>query len=346
MRILHTSDWHLGCSLAGRKRYEDGEKFLDWLIQTIVYENVEALIVAGDVFDSTNPSNQALEQYYRFLGRAGKAGCRHIVITAGNHDSPSLLAAPRELLLALDIHVVGAVPDNLEDEVILLKSVTGEPALIVCAVPFLRDRDIRLSEFGESIEEKTSALISGVCTHYQDVCTIAEKWRHHHGSTIPIVATGHFFAAGGSTLTDDGVRDLSIGTLIQVGIDSFPENIDYLALGHLHQPQMIQGNLTRRYSGAPLAMGFGESARDKEVIIVDIAAGEEMKVSPVVVPVFRSLLQLRGDVDSIRTELGNLRFSGKDVWVEILLEDLHAGATIRDEFYQMVEGSRVEVLKV
>lgn len=346
MRILHTSDWHLGASLAGRKRYEDGEKFLDWLIQTIIYEQVETLIVAGDVFDSANPSNQVLELYYRFLGRAGKAGCRHIVITAGNHDSPSLLTAPKELLLALDIRVIGAVSDTLSDEVFILNDLQDTPALIICAVPFLRDRDIRTSEPGESIEEKQNALNSGVRAHYRDVCAIAEEYQRKCGGLIPIVATGHLFAAGGYTLTDDGVRELSIGTLIQVGADTFPDCIDYLALGHLHQPQLVHGSPTRRYSGAPLAMGFGESNREKVVVLVNITPDRKVMTRSLVVPPFRSLLQLRGSVDDIRNDLGSLRFSGKPAWIEIILEDPHAGPAIRDEFYQMVEGSGVDVLKV
>lgn len=346
MRILHTSDWHLGAALAGRKRYEEGEKFLDWLIQIIMQERVETLIVAGDVFDSGNPSNKALEQYYRFLGRAGKSGCNHIVITAGNHDSPSLLAAPRELLMALDIHVIGTVPDNPADEVIILHDQDNNPGLIICAVPFLRDRDIKISEAGESFEEKQQALISGIKSHYEQICTIADEKRNRYGPGLPIIATGHLFAAGGTTLADDGVRDLSIGTLIQIGADAFPATIDYLALGHLHQPQMVHGNPNRRYSGAPMVMGFGESTRKKVVVLVDISSDRHIRTQDIPVPSYRSLLQLRGDAEQIREKLGELRFSGKPAWVEIIMTDPHAGPSVRDEWYQMVEGSVIDVLKV
>jgi DNA repair protein SbcD/Mre11 len=346
MKILHTSDWHLGATLAGRKRYDEGEKFLDWLIQIIIQERIETLIVAGDIFDSGNPSNKALEQYYRFLGRAGKSGCNHIVITAGNHDSPSLLAAPRELLMALDIHVIGSVTDNPADEVIILHDQDNNPGLIICAVPFLRDRDIRLSEAGESFEEKQQAHISGIRAHYQDICNIAEEKRVHYSSALPIIATGHLFAAGGTTLADDGVRDLSIGTLIRIGADAFPDSIDYLALGHLHQSQMVHGNPNRRYSGAPLMMGFGESEREKVVVLVDISPERQVRTQDIPVPPSRSLLQLRGDAEQIRESLGELRFSGKPAWVEIIMTDPHAGPSIRDEFHQMVEGSVIDVLKV
>ncbi len=346
MRVLHTSDWHLGATLAGRKRYDEGEAFLDWLSGIITRESVETLIIAGDVFDSGTPSNRALELYYRFLGRAGRSGCRHILITAGNHDSPSLLTAPRELLSALDIHVVGSVPAALADEVFILTSEGGEPSLIVCAVPFLRDRDIRTAEAGESIEEKRTRLVTGIVEHYHEVCMIAMAHREQMGRDIPILATGHLFAAGGSVIAEDGVRDLTIGSLIQIGADAFPSCIDYLALGHLHQPQLVGGVMTRRYSGSPFVMGFGESGRDKEVLLVDIFQGQPVQVVPVEVPRIRTLVQVHGDADRIRAVLGEMRFSGRPAWVEILLEDSGAGPSVRDELYRLVEGSMVEVLKV
>ena len=121
MKILHTSDWHLGRSLYGRKRYKEFSAFLDWLAQTIEDENVDALLVAGDVFDTSTPSNRAQELYYRFLCRVAASSCRHVVVVAGNHDSPSFLNAPKELLRALNVYVVGAVTESLEDEVIVLE---------------------------------------------------------------------------------------------------------------------------------------------------------------------------------------------------------------------------------
>ena len=154
MRILHTSDWHIGRTLCGRKRYDEFEMFLDWLIDTIQREQVDILLVAGDIFDTSSPSNRAQELYYRFLCRAAASSCRHVVIIAGNHDSPSFLNAPKELLRAINVHVVGAAAENREDEVFVLTQGDGTPELIVCAVPYLRDRDIRIAEAGESVEDK------------------------------------------------------------------------------------------------------------------------------------------------------------------------------------------------
>src|SRR5690606_17321243 len=117
------------------KRYEEFEAFLDWLVATIEQRAVDAVLVAGDVFDTSTPSNRAQALYYRFLCRVAASRCRHVVVVAGNHDSPSFLDAPRELLRALDVHVVGQASEEPEHEVIVLNDAQGAPELIVCAVP-------------------------------------------------------------------------------------------------------------------------------------------------------------------------------------------------------------------
>ncbi|MDO7711893.1 MAG: exonuclease subunit SbcD, partial [Pseudomonadota bacterium] len=259
MNILHTSDWHIGRSLYGRKRYDEFSAFLDWLVEAIAQQNVDVLLVAGDIFDTTTPSNRAQELYYKFLTRVANSDCRHIVIIAGNHDSPSFLNAPKSLLRALDVHVIGAICEQPDDEVLVLNDLTGLPELIVCAVPYLRDRDIRSVEAGESIDDKEQKLIDGIRQHYLDVCDLADQKRQTLGSDIPIIAMGHLFTAGGQTIDGDGVRELYVGSLAHVTAGIFPESIDYLALGHLHVPQKINDSELKRYSGSPLPMGFGEA---------------------------------------------------------------------------------------
>ena len=176
MNILHTSDWHLGRTLYGRKRYDEFEAFLAWLVETIHQRAVDVLLIAGDVFDTSLPSNRAQELYYQFLCQVAASSCRHVVVIAGNHDSPSFLNAPKSLLRVLDVHVVGAVTDHLEDEVLLLNDEDGRPELIVCAVPYLRDRDIRVAEAGESIEDKERKLIDGIREHGTSVYC---RWKNH-----------------------------------------------------------------------------------------------------------------------------------------------------------------------
>ena len=222
MKVLHTSDWHLGRTLYGRKRYDEFTAFLQWLNDTIVDREVDILLIAGDIFDTSTPSNRAQELYYRFLCRVANTRCRHVIITAGNHDSPSFLNAPRELLRALNVHVVGSVTDEPGDEVLVLHNAEHQPEAIVCAVPYLRDKDVRGAEPGETLEAKTAKFGEGVRNHYAQVCILAENRRReleHPGPNggIPIIATGHLFTTGGKTVEGDGVRELYVGTLAQVG---------------------------------------------------------------------------------------------------------------------------------
>ena len=213
MKILHTSDWHLGRSLYGRKRYDEFTEFLNWLSNTIETENIDALLVAGDIFDTSTPSNRAQELYYRFLCKVSSSCCRHIVVIAGNHDSPSFLNAPKMLLRALNVYVVGAMTESPEDEVIVLNNEDNKPEAIICAVPYLRDKDIRTVEAGETIEDKNTRLIEGLKKHYADVCAIAiqkqEECKNEHNITdIPVIDMWHLFTAGGEIIDGDGVRDL------------------------------------------------------------------------------------------------------------------------------------------
>ncbi len=266
--LLHTSDWHLGRTLYGKKRYEEQEKFLLWLSNLIEDNAIDGIVIAGDIFDTVAPSNRSQELYYQFLCRTATSTCRHIVVVGGNHDSPSFLDAPKDLLRALKVYVIGAATENIEDEVLVLHDVVGKPELIVCAVPYLRDRDVRMAATGESMADKDRKMAEGIARHYEDVVKVAEEKRAALGTDIPIVGTGHLFTAGGKTLADDGVRDLYIGSLAYIGVDSFPKALDYLALGHLHIPQRVSGSEILRYSGSPIPMGFGEAKQQKHVVKV------------------------------------------------------------------------------
>lgn len=276
MKILHTSDWHLGRQLFGRKRYQEFAAFLDWLAEVVEQQAVDVLLVAGDVFDTNTPSHRAQELYYQFLYRmAGSASCRHVVIIAGNHDSPSFLDAPKALLKALHVHVIGQASSSPADEVLVLHNAHQQAELIVCAVPYLRDRDLRTSQAGESLQDKERQLLEGIRSHYQATADYASQLRStlhaptHAAAPLPIIGMGHLFTAGGQTIDGDGVRELYVGSLAHVGASIFPTIFDYVALGHLHVPQVVGGQPCIRYSGSPIPMGFGEAAQRKVVCLIE-----------------------------------------------------------------------------
>ncbi|MEW8419736.1 MAG: exonuclease SbcCD subunit D C-terminal domain-containing protein [Candidatus Thiodiazotropha endolucinida] len=350
MKVLHTSDWHIGRSLYGRKRYLEFESFLTWLAETIQQNEIDVLLVAGDVFDTSAPSNRAQELYYRFLCRVAGSPCRHVVIVAGNHDSPSFLNAPKELLKALDVHVVGSSTEAPEDEVFVLRNEQDDPELIVCAVPYLRDRDIRVAEAGESVEDKERKLIEGIRTHYAAVAALAEQKREELGVGIPIVATGHLFTAGGQTVDGDGVRELYVGSLAHVTAGIFPASFDYLALGHLHVPQKVNGLETIRYSGSPLPMGFGEAKQQKSVCKVAFDQNDgyntALSVQLIDVPVFQKLERVKGDWDGISGRILELSATDSQGWLEVIYEGDEVIGDLRERLEAAISGTQMEILRI
>ena len=284
LTLLHTSDWHLGRRLYGKPRYDEFKQFLDWQLQTLREQKVDVLLIAGDIFDTTTPSNQAQNLYYDFLSQVCHTDCRHVIIVAGNHDSASFLEAPKQLLKAFNIHIIGSMSDTPTDEVITLSDKLGQPELIVMAVPYLRDRDVRTVGHGERLDDKERKLAQGIKAHYAQIADIAiaqqAQLKAKYKRSIPIVATGHLFTVGGQTMEGDGVRDLYVGSLGSIGAEIFHPQIDYVALGHLHIPQAVGGQPHIRYAGSPIAMGFGESRQQKQVHLLRFDANPDLLSQP------------------------------------------------------------------
>ncbi len=343
MNILHTSDWHLGHSLFGRRRHEEFRRFLDWLLETVHRERVDVLVMAGDVFDSALPGNPAQAAYYGFLRRLMTGGvCRHVVIVAGNHDSPAFLDAPAALLSAMDIHVTGRAREP-EEETLLLRGPDGSPELIVSAVPFLRDRDLYRACDGDDPEERDRRMAEGMKEHYARAAEQVRRLREEHGD-LPALATGHLFAAGGLTAPDDGVRDLRVGSLGQVPADVFPDDFDYVALGHLHLPQKVNGREHIRYSGSPLPMGFNETGRRKEVCLLSLE-GRRVSYRRVDVPVFQRLEKVEGDLPALERRLEELSRCGESVWAEVMYTGTEPVPDLRERVAAYATGG-LELLRI
>ncbi|MEA1923311.1 MAG: exonuclease SbcCD subunit D C-terminal domain-containing protein [Pseudomonadota bacterium] len=344
MKILHTSDWHLGRSLYGRKRYDESSAFLDWLADLIVSEGIDALLVSGDIFDTSTPGNRAQELYYRFLCRVSASCCRHIVVIAGNHDSPSFLNAPKELLRALNVYVVGSISENPEAEVIAISGPDKIAQAIVCAIPYLRDRDIRTVEAGETIDDKNTKLINGVQKHYAEVCEVAEKKQSEYGD-IPIIGMGHLFTTGGKTVDGDGVRELYVGSLAHVGEDIFPNCIDYLALGHLHVPQKVGKSERIRYCGSPIPMGYGEATQEKSVVLVEFD-GRRPKINEYSIPCFQVLEKISGDIDKISARIDALKSESSSAWLEIEYTGREIASNLQELMDEAIAGTNMEIRKI
>lgn len=320
-RVLHTSDWHLGNTLKDKDRTEEFEKFLAWLLGVLEEEQVDALIVSGDIFDVANPSHRIQEIYYRFLSKLALGRCGQVVIVSGNHDSGLLLDAPKELLSTISIYIVGSVnKGDLSNEIIELKNKEGVVEMIVCAVPYLREgalRDVAPKEIDRDIAK---LVVEGTRAHYQKVYELALLRRQELGnSEIPILATGHLFAANVIGGKDEGIRDV-VGNLGLIDVSVFPDGFDYVALGHIHRSQKVGGLNKIRYSGAPLLMGFDEINQKRIVHIVDFPKGESCIVENIEVPTFQEFCRISGDLFTIKKELSLLRERKSKAFVEIIYE--------------------------
>ncbi len=304
LRIFHTSDWHLGRLLHEQARDEEFDAFLAWLLAAIEREKIDVLLIAGDIFDTSNPTHAAQQRYYQFCTNLSRTCCRHAVITSGNHDSTSFIDVPSELLHCLNVHVIGqprfgaGKSGDPADEVIVLKDAGGNDELIVAAVPFLSDGDVRFSADGEDTTTKAQKMIAGVSAHYRAAAEAAERIRD--GRNIPVIGMGHLYVDGGIHEEDDGVRVTYIGMLGGVGTSVFPASLDYVALGHLHVPQSVGGSDRIRYSGSPLAMGFGEAGQQKSLCRI-VFDGKTPKISLCEIPCFHQMARIAGDRAAIES---------------------------------------------
>lgn len=343
MKILHTSDWHLGRTLYSKKeRQEEHTAFLAWLLGTIRKHAVDLLLIAGDVFDTASPSSAAQKMYYDFLINVRKAGCENVIVVGGNHDSPSFLNAPKDILAALNVSVIGNATENPEDEMIVIKDRQENPIAIVCAVPFLRERDITRFTEGENYSDRSKRINENIRKHYEAIAQLAENKRRELGVAIPIIVTGHLPVTGGKRNDDDGVRETYIGNIEAVGNDIFPDTFDYVALGHYHIPSVIKDHI--RYCGSPIPMGFGEAGQKKLVYLIEL--NEQRSIETIEIPVFQQLESIVGDKNFIARRLSELKKSDSSVWVEVIYTGDEIFPDLSSWVNEQIADSNIEVLKL
>lgn len=340
LRILHTSDWHIGVTLYGKRRLEEFDHFFQWLLEILEDEQIDVLLVSGDIFDSAAPSGAALELYYDILRKASCRGKRHVVVISGNHDSASMLQAPRPVLECINVHVAGMIRDDPADDIIAIEGDGGLPRVVICAVPFLRSRDIRTSEAGETDEERNRKQRDGIVEYYNKIAQLARQKYPAAGKSIPLVGMGHLFVS--SCLPGDSEK--TRGLLHHVDPDGLYGLFDYFALGHLHVPQTSGGCENIQYSGSPIPISFGDCKMNKHVCIVEFE-GCQPNVRYVEVPVFQELITIRGDWNTIENRLEELRQSGSCAWLEIMYEG-NALTDLDDRVDAATKSMTTEVLRV
>lgn len=307
IRILHTSDWHLGRPIADIDRREDYAAFLNWLLGLMTERRPDLLLLSGDVFDTTMPSAEAQRLYYDFLARTPQTGVKQVVVTAGNHDSQYFLRAARPVLEALGAFVAGS---RTEEECFVLKNAAGAPVLGVAAVPYLREGDVRSSRADEGVEERAAAWGRGVAEHYE---AARKRLAELCGPDVPLVAMGHLFVTGskvGSALPADGAAASSdgvyVGSLRNVSASVFGSGWAYVALGHIHKAQRVKAVIPVRYCGSPLALNVSDAGDPHQVVEVTVHPDGRIEEEAIDVPQPRCLAALSGTLEELETALDRL----------------------------------------
>lgn len=302
MKFIHTADWHLGNSLNGIEREEECEEFFAWLRRQLEEAKAETLIIAGDVFDTVNPPNSAKKLYYRFLASLIGSSCKNVVVVGGNHDSGSNLDASGDILKLLDVHVVGNISGKqLGDLAIGLRGKEGELIGVCLAIPFVRENE--LEDFSSCAEGGEAAMAD----FYRKVYEAAAK--KFDLKSVPVIATGHLYAAGLAGKKAEGEREI-VGNLGNIHSDVFPDELDYVALGHIHYQTTVGRNPKIRYSGSPFVMGFDETKIPHGALLVEAFPGETPNVTPLRFSSKKLLLKrVEGDAEKIKSELAELSTS-------------------------------------
>ena len=294
LRIFHTADWHLGHHLHGVSRQLEHQQFLDWLLDELHNKQADALIVAGDIFDSANPSSAAQSQLYDFLVRAkSRLPNLNIVLIGGNHDSASRLDAPSPILNALGVTVVGGLPRDEQGNIdwdrliVPLTNAAGDIKAWCGAMPFLRNADL------PSGEQDNDPLISGMKTLYADLFTQLQQKATNAES---LILTGHCYMVNGA-VSELSERKILGGNQHALPVELFPDDIAYVALGHLHLAQRVGTNEHIRYSGSPIPLSFDETDYSHQVIQVDVNTGQPVETVGIKIPRSVQLLRIPNGKD-------------------------------------------------
>lgn len=344
MRLLHTSDWHLGQHFMGKSRQAEHQALIDWLLTQVAEVAVDAVLIAGDLFDTGTPPSYARELYNQLVLRLHEAGVA-LLLLGGNHDSAAVLGESRDLLARLGTTVMPGATAPAE-QIAVLPRRDGAPGCIVCAIPYLRPRDILQSQAGQNADDKQRSLQQAIQAHYSAVYAAALVRRAELGGHLPIVATGHLTTVGASA--SESVREIYVGALEAFPTSAFPP-ADYVALGHIHRPQKVGGLEHIRYSGAPLPLSFDEARQDKEMLLIDLDDTGLRAVTPLPVPRFQGLVALDSTLANLPAAVGAAAAQGTrecPAWLEITIAEDDYLADLPARVQAICDGWPVEVLRL
>lgn len=306
MKILHTSDWHFGATFEGISREEDHRYFLNWLIQTLHENKIDIIIIAGDIFDQPQPSAEAQKIYYQFLFQVSqKTSVKKVIVLGGNHDSPTRLDAPSELLKLLDVFVVGGISSDLSSisrYLCPIYNAEKKVDLVVAVVPFVHEYRLGVRTSFQSENEIQLSFKEKLTQFYTSLANEAE--RLYEG--VAMIATGHLACVGCES--DDAPLEIHmVGTLGGLPKDIFDSRFSYVALGHIHRSYRVE-NSNAYYSGSPVPFSIKESKSPRLVNIVTFEDNETKKptVAKLEVPLRRKIQEIKGNKEEVFEQIKNL----------------------------------------
>ena len=349
IRILHTADWHLGQTFFGYDRTQEHEHFLDWLAGVLTKNKIDVLIVAGDVFDVSNPSAASQRMFYRFIHRVTTENPRlQLVVVAGNHDSAARLESPLPLLQEMRTEIKGIVRKqngkiDYEHLLVELKNAAGEVEALCLAVPFLRQGDYPV------VETEGNPYAEGVKELYARLLKYALKKRTDGQA---LVAVGHLLATGSEIAEKDHSERIIIGGLESVSPESFPEQIVYTALGHIHKAQRVSGRENTRYAGSPLPMSFAEKHYHHGVVKVTLDEGWAVEIEKLEYTPLVRLLSIPATEaaapDEVLDELRGLELPEDEPmpYLEVKVKLSEPEPMLRQQVEEILEGKPVRLARI
>lgn len=337
MILIHTADWHLGQTFFGYDRANEHKEFLNRLTAIIKEKSVDALLIAGDVFDNPNPSAPAQKIFYSFIHKVTQEHPKlRIIVTAGNHDSGARLEAPDTLLDSLGAIVRGTVKRNTDDTFDYQRHIIPLSADTCCiALPYLRQGDYPTAEsYSEGVRKVFLDVAEDACRKYRN-----------------IVIMGHQFAIGGTVSTDDRSERAVVGGLDSVDMTPLADIATYVALGHLHKAQCVGEHKNIRYSGAPLPMSFAEIDNRQSVTMITI--DDKTTIEEIEVPSIVSLMRIpkngAAPIEEVLYEISQLPdgdITNESPFLEIRIAIKEPEPTLRQCIEQAIKGKAVRLTRM
>ncbi len=341
IKLIHTSDWHLGKTLLRKGRLDEQKLFLDWLYSVIKEKKIDGLIIAGDVFDSPTPKASALKLYFDFLFKIAQIDCQAFII-AGNHDSGVFLEAPNTFLGKEKIHVVGSLHSDINRHIFTIKREGESVSLFL--IPFFRILDLmkwgNVTILSDNLESDIVAILKTKIDEFFKKCLNSRV-----GVTI---ATLHHLFGNATCLGSEHLVSLS-------GVESIPINIfsefNYTALGHIHGEQTLRSQPVVKYAGSPIQFKFNERIK-KTITMIDIKEGD-LTAKSIEIPQFRSLYSLKVTDETMEDRLAELISMSRSVkginyelddFLEVILNSTYPQTGVVDIIRNIILEYKIELI--